>query len=464
MITTKQYDSLNRLTNIVSSTNSAAVAQWMYQYNQANQRTRADMLGAAFGNSAYWVYQYDNLGQVTSAQKYWSDDTPVAGQQFGYGFDTIGNRTQTQVGGGQFGELRTAAYTANNLNQYTSRTVPPAVDIMGSANPSATVTINNKPLYRRSDYYWLQYGVNNSASAVWSPVTNLAVLNNGSNPDIVSTNIGNVFLPQTPESFSYDSDGNLTSDGRWNYVWDAENRLIQMIANSITSGPQSLKFAYDFQGRRVSKRVWSNRGSTGTPDVTLKFLYDGWNPVSALNASGSVVATYTWGLDLSGSQQGAGGVGGLVIVGVSGSGTNFVAYDGNGNVSALVNTLNGTITAQYEYGPFGEVIRMTGAMAKANPFRFSTKYQDDETDLLYYGYRYYNPATGRWPSRDPLGERGGINLYGALINDLINSSDSLGLCKCVVNSISLDSIGSHHYSDGDFGWLVIGDVSSLSKY
>ena len=40
---------------------------------------------------------------------------------------------------------------------------------------------------------------------------------------------------------------------------------------------------------------------------------------------------------------------------------------------------------QYEYGPFGEVIRATGPMAKANPFRFSTKYQDDETDLLYYG-------------------------------------------------------------------------------
>jgi uncharacterized protein RhaS with RHS repeats len=45
-------------------------------------------------------------------------------------------------------------------------------------------------------------------------------------------------------------------------------------------------------------------------------------------------------------------------------------------------------------GPFGELIRATGPMAKLNPFRFSTKYQDDETDFLYYGYRYYNPSTG----------------------------------------------------------------------
>ena len=53
-------------------------------------------------------------------------------------------------------------------------------------------------------------------------------------------------------------------------------------------------------------------------------------------------------------------------------------------------------------GPFGEVIRATGPMARGNPFRFSTKYQDDETDLVYYGYRYYSASTGRWLSRDPL--------------------------------------------------------------
>jgi RHS repeat-associated protein len=55
-------------------------------------------------------------------------------------------------------------------------------------------------------------------------------------------------------------------------------------------------------------------------------------------------------------------------------------------------------------------------MAKANPFRFSTKYQDDETGLLYYGYRYYDPGTGRWPNRDPIGQWGGDNLYGFVGN------------------------------------------------
>ena len=66
-------------------------------------------------------------------------------------------------------------------------------------------------------------------------------------------------------------------------------------------------------------------------------------------------------------------------------------------------------------------------MAKANPFRFSTKYQDDETDLLYYGYRYYNASTGRWISRDPAEEDGGSNLYGAMDNDPTDEVDPLGL-------------------------------------
>jgi RHS repeat-associated protein len=78
-------------------------------------------------------------------------------------------------------------------------------------------------------------------------------------------------------------------------------------------------------------------------------------------------------------------------------------------------------------GPFGEVLRATGPMARANPFRFSTKYQDDETDLLYYGYRSYNASTGRWSSRDPIQERGGQNMYAFVGNDAVRRHDYLGM-------------------------------------
>jgi RHS repeat-associated protein len=83
--------------------------------------------------------------------------------------------------------------------------------------------------------------------------------------------------------------------------------------------------------------------------------------------------------------------------------------------------------AQYEYGPFGELLRATGHLAQNFNYQFSTKYQDWETGLFYYGYRYYSPTTGRWPNRDPIAELGGVNLYGFVGNDSINAIDYGGL-------------------------------------
>jgi len=187
---------------------------------------------------------------------------------------------------------------------------------------------------------------------------------------------------------------------------------------------------YDFQGRRIQKIVSTNSGSAWVAVYTNKFVYDGWNLVAILDSQSSIARSFTWGTDLSGSEQGAGGVGGLLTMSVYGevnAGTFDYSYDGNGNVAELVNAASGTVAGQWEYGPFGEVIRVTGPTAKANAIRFSTKYQDDETEFSYYGYRYYNWSTGRWPSRDPMEELGGGNLFSIVRNDLQNSFDILGL-------------------------------------
>ena len=127
---------------------------------------------------------------------------------------------------------------------------------------------------------------------------------------------------------------------------------------------------------------------------------------------------------------------GLLEITYHGSSANtngFFAYDGNGNVSAVVNAADGTTLANYDYGPFGETIRQTGALAKNNPFRFSSKFEDDESDLLYYGYRYYKPSTGTWLSRDPIQERGGANLYDFLDDEPIFAVDGLGLSSLSLN-------------------------------
>ena len=111
------------------------------------------------------------------------------------------------------------------------------------------------------------------------------------------------------------------------------------------------------------------------------------------------------------------------------------------------------LLAEFEYGPFGELIRATGEKKDDFNFRFSTKYEDAETGLLYYGYRYYNAETGRWLNRDPIVELGfyrGLfgddpidpqsekhleewyysrNLYNFIDNDSVGYFDYLGLVK-----------------------------------
>jgi RHS repeat-associated protein len=110
-----------------------------------------------------------------------------------------------------------------------------------------------------------------------------------------------------------------------------------------------------------------------------------------------------------------------------------VGYDGSGNVVAVVNAATGLVAASYEYDPFGNAIKATGECAERNVFRFSTKYTDRETNMVYYGYRYYQPQTGRWLSRDPMGERGGINLYQFVKNNPVKLSDPLGLFEIDVH-------------------------------
>jgi RHS repeat-associated protein len=423
MTTQNSYDNLNRLTGRVSTAFGTTVGSFQYQYNAANQRTLATLQ-----DGSYWSYGYDALGQVTNGNKYFWDGTPYAGQQFGYGFDTIGNRLSTMAGGDSNGlNLRLASYTNNALNQTVSRGVPGYVDVMGLTLATNTVQVNGTNAYQKWEYFREQVGTNNSSAPQWLGIN---VKSSGTNLATVS---GSVFLARTPETnFSYDPDGNQTRDGRFTNTWDAENRLIAVVSlpGAPVASQYSNIFTYDYMGRRIQKMVSTNSGSGWAVPSTNKYVYDGWNLVAILDGYNNVLQTFTWGTDLSGMMQGAGGVGGLITMTVcagTNAGTYFICYDGNGNVVALVNAPNGTIAANYEYGPFGELIRATGPLAKVNPFMFSTKFYDWETSLYYYGYRYYNPSTGRWLSRDPIAEKGGLNLYGFVRNSPIGRFDVLGL-------------------------------------
>ncbi len=269
---------------------------------------------------------------------------------------------------------------------------------------------------------------------------------------------------------TYDADGNMRWDGRMWHTWDAENRLTRSEPgwDGATNGAVMVDNRYDYRHRRCSKTVrrLSGRGAGypfdpsqgGTWDVVeaRTFIYDGWNLTAEVvvdaQAGTTNVTRYLWGPDVSGTLQGAGGVGGLLAV-IRSDGTFFPCYDANGNVTDYVD-VNGTVRAHYEYSPFGETIAQSGDLADTFTFRFSTKYWDAETRSYYYGYRHYAPKFGCWFNRDPIGERGGRNLYGFVGNDPVGKRDKWGLFVLGRVDSSPRIMGSSEYEGIWAGVLV----------
>lgn len=103
----------------------------------------------------------------------------------------------------------------------------------------------------------------------------------------------------------------------------------------------------------------------------------------------------------------------------------YYTYDLLKNTTALLGIQAGR-RALYEYGAYGNVVKMEGNAAQDNPFRFSSEYADDELGLVYYNYRYYNTIKGKWLNREPIGKDGNFNLYRMVYNNLFTFIDYTG--------------------------------------
>jgi len=230
-----------------------------------------------------------------------------------------------------------------------------------------------------------ELAVDNGSGPDYVAITNQAVL-----ADQTNSTSGYLLVAPADETFTYDADGNLLTDGLWDYTWDGENRLIEMKSDAAgaTEAVKWLVFAYDSQGRRIRNTVsnwnggWSLwKGSASMP-TTPGICWPSWMGRAFCSAP-----TFG-GLTSAGRWEGAGGVGGLVAVKDSEEGCHFAAYDGNGNVVGLVDATGGSPSAADEYDPFGQRVRCSGAAAQINPFQFSTKYLDTESGFSYFGHRF----------------------------------------------------------------------------
>jgi len=109
-----------------------------------------------------------------------------------------------------------------------------------------------------------------------------------------------------------------------------------------------------------------------------------------------------------------------------GSATYYLAYDQVGTLKAVADA-SGNAVKRIEYDTFGNIINDT-APAFAVPFGFAGGLYDKDTKLVRFGYRDYDPDTGRWTAKDPILFAGGdTDLYGYCLNDPINFVDPPGL-------------------------------------
>jgi RHS repeat-associated protein len=247
---------------------------------------------------------------------------------------------------------------------------------------------------------------------------------------------------QTLDGYSapvaYDAAGNMTripqgeepADGHYEATWDAWYRLVKIQTPPGTGGSGGsgdwleVNYQYDGLTRRTKKTIETD------PNVEIVSYY--WNK------DWKCVEEY--GVGSNPTKQnvyGARGRNDLVFRDREVSGSNHRKYalcDAMGSKTAITDDA-GVVEERYSYSAFGQSTVMDSGF---NPrtgntsdyeweVRFHGEQRDGETGYYNYGYRYYDPVTGRWPSRDPIGERGGVNLYGFVGNDGVNNTDVLGL-------------------------------------
>jgi RHS repeat-associated protein len=339
-------------------------------------------------------------------------------EQFGYNYDGAGNLNQRT----NYTLLQN--FGVNNLNELTTLTNTGQLTVAGSTtSPATNVTVNSLASVLYADRSFA------STNQSWASGNNTYTAIARDLYARSSTNSITVNL-QTTNSFRYDLNGNLLSDGTRNFTYDDENQLIAV----WTTDGYSNNFVYDGKLRRRIERDYQwNVGTSGWIATNeVHFIYDGNLVVQERNTNNLPTVTYTRGNDLSSTLQGAGGIGGLLArtdmgqwIGDSSFAHALYHADGNGNVTCLCYA-NGCLAAKYLYDPFGNTLAQYGSLANVNNYRFSSKEWNANSGLYYYLYRFYDPNLQKWLNRDPLGERGGINLYECVVNDALLFVDTDG--------------------------------------
>lgn len=395
------YDKLNRLTRLTTGATIAQPATTIsYTYDEnSNRVTMTDP------QSGVTTYVYDALNRMVSL-------TNPKGESTSFSYDRLSRRMQIGLANGATSSVTYDA--AGRISGLRSvRGLQPlfafdyAYDVVGNQTAISELAGNNT-----FSYDVLNQLIGASHPETGNPAESFSYdavgnrLSSHLSPSYTH-DTANRLMRDAEFSYEYDANGNLArkvslaTGAATVFTWDAEDQLVRV----DFPGGTFAEYRYDGMGHRIQKSV--------NGQIT-RYVYDGDGILIEYDGSNNVVARYTH----------AGGLDDVVSM-ERGGASYFYHVDAQGSVVGLTDG-SGQIVQTYVYDSYGRIVEATGTIQ--NPFCFTGRELDPETGLYYYRARYYDPATGRFLQKDPIGFLGGdTNLYAYVFNNPVNWVDPLGL-------------------------------------
>jgi RHS repeat-associated protein len=236
------------------------------------------------------------------------------------------------------------------------------------------------------------------------------------------------------ENFTYTADGNIATekgDGQATiYTYSNSNRL----SHAAISGSSTASYLYNALGERLSETV----GKTVTD-----FLYDqNGNLIAEANGkTGNATSEYVW-------------LGEVPLAQIDSNGKTYYIQSDQTNTPQMMTNASQKVVWDIQQSPFGATVSTSGTVSDV--LRFPGQIADAATGLNYNTNRDYDPTLGRYIEADPVGLAGGINLYGYVNQNPLNSTDPLGLCtESNPNGLSTFDTAFHGFVQG-LGTFVSG--------